>query len=383
MRKNVLELVGALALIFGAGAGIVLLYMWQSATPPVPQANVAKLNPKEEKAKAISEWPTGTRFAVVSADGSTVAAMINREIVIFRKGSELYRLAHFQMLQPQMRINADGSRLAVYWLAKRGVSLWDINERKEVSFNPLALNSSYSFQFSKDGTKLVLNNGNVEMSVPTGAKPASTLLSAIVSDDGRTIVVTGKHTHMVVREGRQLCQVHGLSNPVLNRDGNRLMGFDAERKSVVLMDASNAQELKAYAASPEVSYKFSPGGSLLGILEPGATEMTLWFTSAGNKHVTLPATYSFSIDGRVHTIRYTAGTFYFEGVEPSDSKMTVTMFSLTEEKEGKQVQHRSRIQWEAEEYGSSWRNVNLRVFGPLDQTYDFDSEGNLRSHVKM
>ncbi len=354
--------VGAAIALVLLGVGFTVLCD-RLATPQQPQveiqapaqkpAELPPVNPvTEKKAEEVAKWPEKARFGIVSRDGSTVAFMVGRSIRVYRGNKEIYRNDVINHLHPQMHLSQDGSELEVHVLWRKGTATIDVETGKEIGFA----------------------KGRPEQEAEkTGA---------VCSDDGRTVAQTKGGTVTIRREGRLLSTTGVLSKLLLNRDGSRLLGYDKAKKAVVLLETEKAKEIRVQPVKDDsASFDFSPGGGVYGVVEKGATELQLRHASNGDSRELLEATYSFLLSGRTVKIRYELKGFRFDGVEPTDEELTVTMLTCAKQEPSEKEMKPSdgSVQWGV--VRGYWYNVQ-RVYACLDQGFDFDEQGQLTKYAK-
>lgn len=348
--------VGAAIALVLLGVGFSVLRDRMAQQPQVeiqmpPAQKPAELPPVapalEKKAEEAAKWPEKARFAVISRDGSTVALMEGRSIRVYRGAKEIYRNDAVNHLHPQMRLSQDGSDLEVHVLWRRGTATFDVETGKEIGFV----------------------QGRPEWAGGSGA---------VCSDDGRTVALVKGGTLTIRREGRLLSTAGALGKMLLNRDGSRLLGYDKAKKAVVLLETETGKEKRVHAVKDETAdFHFSLGGGAYGVVEAGATELQLWHAYDGTQREKLAAEYSFQLSGRTVKIHYELRGFWFDGVEPTDNEMTVTL--LARAKKGPydsemKPSEDSRVTWGVQD--GYWYNLQ-RVYGCLDQGYHFRTDGSL------
>nr|MBP9750453.1 hypothetical protein [Candidatus Peribacteraceae bacterium] len=254
---------------------------------------------------------------------------------------------------PQMHLSQDGSELEVHVLWRNGTASIDVETGKEIGFV----------------------KGRPEWEGEKGA-------GAVCSDDGRTVATVKGGMLTIRREGRLLSTAGGLGKLLLNKDGSRLLGYDKEKKAVVLLETEKAKEIRIQPVKDDsVSFDFSPGGGVYGVVEKGATQLQLYRSSNGDSRELLEATYSFRTHPGQATIRYEIKGFHFNGVESNDDELTLTMVTSAKrepfEKEMKPSE--GTVQWGV--VRGYWQNVQ-RVYACLDQGYHFKAEGSLTEYGK-
>ncbi len=326
----------------------------EEKTPKQPIAATAK--PPVQKAPY--QWPAKARFAQCSADGRTVAFADDRDLVLTRDGEELYRLKHLRMRHPYiLTLSPDGRYMALRWIAKRGILVWNVDEQKEVRLIPTGYNDRPRFV---DGT--LTTKGKVEISMPVPFREVTT--SAVCSCDGRTVLTTDKEKITCARQGKVLFTMKPtLAKPILNRDGSRLCGYDGARGTVVLMDTTDGKEMEDHKVANDAVYHFSPGGALLGILKPGSKELFLYRSSTGYQHARIPATSTHYSVTEEHVI----DDFHWPNPWPTDERLHVNM---------RVQKDHSTLQWVHLELG--WRyNPGIQLYASLDQDFDFNEDGTL------
>ncbi len=310
-------------------------------------------------------WPKNARFASVSQDGNTVAYMSGREIVVAVKGIEQYRVTSINMLHPNLRISDDGKYVAANCFWKQGTVLWNVQ-------SPGAAKRLDDYRYHFVGNTIcqldvMYKKDEVVIPLP---EVQSVKTQAIVSGDGRTVVVMDDGKATVLVEGKKVREFFSasLKSLAINHSGTRLVAFDTLPDGICIFETQTGKRLATHKAERDTIFKFSPCGRYLAMATPGEKHGYV-VSSYDNYKIELRAISRIKVDYRYIDTEYPVTGCHWSNIEPEDVKPCVS-FGISEH---------NAVQYQLL-YG--YWELNWVVYATLDQDFDFDKEGNLTEHAR-